>query len=352
LSAGDRVSALRVLVCEDSLVYATALQRMLEYDGDIKVVAVCTTAEDAIAALSRVEPDLVTMDVELPSLDGLEAVEWIMSSRPMPILVLSAHLGPGSDKAAAALAAGALDALDKDDLDLRDRAGAAGAAFRHRVKVLSRARVIRHPRARLTGGAPHASGLQHRAAVIGVCASTGGPQVLARLLDALPADYPIPLLVVQHISSGFTEGLVRWLDQTVRLPVGIAADGAQAGHGVWIAPEGAHLKFTATGRLSLDRRTVVGRHRPSGDVLLGSIATAARKLGVGVVLTGMGSDGAIGAAALRRTGGLAIAQDEESSAVYGMPKAAINLGVDVVLSPSGIAACLLGLNHERLPGGR
>jgi two-component system chemotaxis response regulator CheB len=349
LSAGDGVSALRVLVCEDSPVYSTALQRMLEYDGDIKVVAVCVTAEDAIAALPSVEPDLVTMDVELPRLDGIEAVGRIMSSWPLPILVLSAHLGSGSDRAAAALAAGALDALAKDDLDLRDRAGAAGAAFRHRVKVLSRAHVIRHPRARLTGG-PRASGPQHRAAVIGVCASTGGPQVLASLLDALPVDYPIPVLVVQHISAGFTEGLVRWLDQTVRLPVGIAVDGARAGYGAWIAPEGAHLKLAATGRLTLDRRTVTGRHRPSGDVLLGSIAAAAGKLGVGVVLTGMGSDGAIGAAALRRAGGLAIAQDEESSAVYGMPRAAINLGVDVVLSPGGIAACLLGLSHERLPG--
>ena len=168
---------------------------------------------------------------------------------PVPILVLSAHLGPGSDKAAAALAAGALDALAKEDLDLRDPAGSAGAAFRHRVKVLSRARVIRHPRARLTGTGPSASGPQRRAAVIGICASTGGPQVLARLFDALPVDYPIPLLVVQHISAGFTEGLVRWLDQTVPLPVGIAVDGALAGHGAWIAPEGAHLKLAVTGRL-------------------------------------------------------------------------------------------------------
>jgi len=339
----------RVLVCEDSLVYATALRRMLEYDGDITVAAVCGTAEEAIAALSSVKPDLLTMDIELPHLDGLEAVEQIMSDQPLPILVISAHVG--RDWAPAALAVGALDAVAKDDLDLRDRAGVAGAAFRHRVKLLSRARVIRHPRARLTGG-PQASGPQRRASVIGICASTGGPQILALLLDAFPADYPIPLLVVQHIASGFTEGFVRWLDQAVRLPVGIAADGARAGRGAWIAPEGAHLKLAPTGRLSLDRRTVAGRHRPSGDVLLGSIATVARKMGVGVVLSGMGSDGAIGAAAVRGSGGLAIAQDEESSAVYGMPKAAIDLGVDVVLSPSGIAACLLGLSHEPLRGAR
>jgi two-component system chemotaxis response regulator CheB len=344
------VTALRVLVCEDSRVYAAALRLMLEYDGDIKVVAICATAEEAIAVLPGVQPDLVTMDVELPSLDGLQAVEQIMSAQPLPILVLSAHLGAGSDKAAAALAAGALEALAKEDLDLRDRAGAAGTAFRHRVKVLSRARVIRHPRARLggrPGGVPAAA---RRASVIGICGSTGGPHILACLLDELPADYPIPILIVQHIAAGFTEGLARWLDQSAPLPVGIAADGTRAARGAWIAPEGAHLKLAATGWLSLDRHTVAGRHRPSGDVLLGSIATVAGKMGVGVVLSGMGRDGAVGAAAIRRSGGLAIAQDEESSAVYGMPKAAIDLGVDLVLSPGGITAYLLGLIHAPLLG--
>jgi len=338
-----------VLICEDSQVYATALRRTLEYDGDITVVAVCVTAEEAIAALPLIKPDLVTMDVGLPGRDGLEAVELIMGSRPVPILVLSAHVGPRSDKTAAALAAGALDAIAKNDLDLRDPAGVAGAAFRQRVKVLSRVLVIRHPRARLTGGAP-VSGLRRHASVIGICASTGGPQILARLLEALPADYPIPILVVQHISAGFTEGLVRWLDQTVRLPVGMAADGMRAGRGAWIAPEGAHLKLTVIGSLALDRHLVAGRHRPSGDVLLQSIATVAGMAGVAIVLSGMGRDGAAGAAAVRRSGGLAIAQDHESSVVDGMPKAAIDLGVEVVLSPGGIAACLLGLSHEPLPG--
>jgi two-component system, chemotaxis family, protein-glutamate methylesterase/glutaminase len=346
------ISAPRVLICEDSLVYATALRRMLEYDGDITVVAVCATAEEAIAALPSVQPDLVTMDIELPSLDGLQAVGQIMGLRPLPILVLSSHVGPGSDKAAAALAAGALDAVAKDGLDLRDRAGAAGAAFRHRVKVLSRARVIRHPRALLGGTPGGVPGPPHRASVIGLCGSTGGPQVLACLLEGLPAGYPIPMLVVQHISAGFTEGLARWLDQSVPLAVGIAEDGACPAPGVWIAPEGSHLTLATSGRLSLGRQTVAGRYRPSGDVLLGSIAAVAGNTGVGVVLSGMGSDGAAGAAAVRGRGGLAIAQDQESSAVYGMPKAAIDLGVDLVLSPGGIAACLLGLRPAPLPVAR
>jgi two-component system chemotaxis response regulator CheB len=188
--------------------------------------------------------------------------------------------------------------------------------------------------------------------VIGVCASTGGPQILARLLEALPADYPIPLLIVQHIGDGFAEGLACWLDQSVRLPVAIATDGARAGPGAWIGPNGAHLKLTATGRLFLDRRTIVGRHRPSGDALLESIATAVGKSGVAIVLSGMGSDGAAGAVSVRDRGGLAIAQDKESSAIYGMPKAAVDLGVSVVLSPGEIAAALLALSHEPLPGER
>jgi len=343
------MAALRVLVCEDSRAYAAALHRTLEYDGDIKVLAVCGTAEEAITALPRVEPDLVTMDVELPGMNGLEAVGEIMSARPVPILVLSAHVGRGEEKTAAALAAGALDVIAKDDLDLRDPGGTVAAAFRHRVKVLGRARVIRHPLSRLTAR-PWNRVDGRRASVIGLCASLGGPQLLMFLLKALPADYPIPILIVQHMAAGFTEGLAGWLDQAAAIPVRLAEPGIPAGQGAWLAPDDAHLTLTGSGRLALDRHTAAGRHRPSGDVLLGSIAAAAGQTGVAVVLSGIGSDGAAGAAAVRSSGGLAIAQDEASSAVFGMPKAAIDLGVGVVLSPGRIAACLLTLQPAPLPG--
>jgi two-component system, chemotaxis family, protein-glutamate methylesterase/glutaminase len=347
LHAAQRDRTPRALICEDSGVYAAALRRLLEYDGDISVAAVCTSAEEAIAALPAVRPDLVTMDIELPGMDGLAAVEEIMSSAPLPILVLSAQVGHGTDRAAAALAAGAVDALAKDDLDLRDPAGPGATALRHRVKLLSRAQVIRHPRARLRGG--HAGQVPVRpAAAIGMCSSTGGPQILARLLEALPADYQIPILVVQHIAPGFTDGLARWLDRSVAVTVRIAEEGTLAGPGAWIAPEGAHLVLSATGQMHLDRHTVRGRHRPSGDVLLDSIAAAAGRAGVAIVLSGMGDDGAAGAAAVRRGGGLAIAQDEMTSAVFGMPKAAIDQGVDIVMPPDEIAACLLGLRREPL----
>ncbi len=309
-----------VLICEDSGAYAAALRRTLEYDGDINVISVCGSAEEAITVLRRCKPDLITMDIELPGMDGLAAVELIMGTRPMPIIVLSSHVGTGSAKAAAALAAGALDALAKDDLDLASPAGMTPA-----LAVPGQPRV---------------------ASVVGVCSSAGGPPVLSQLLGGLPAGYQVPILVVQHISTGFTESLARWLDQKSALHVRVAADGDMAGPGAWIAPEGAHLVLTATGRMSLDRTTVLGHHRPSGDMLFMSIASSAGRRGAAVVLTGMGNDGAAGAAAVHDAGGLAITQDEASSAIYGMPKAAFERGVDLSLPPDQIIKCLLALRHQ------
>jgi len=338
----------RVLICEDSRTFAAALARTLEHGGEIDVVGVRSSAEAAIADLARLAPDLVTMDLELPGMPGLAAIEQIMSVRPTPILVLSAHVRDDGGAAAAALAAGALEAIAKDALPLRDPGGAAAAAFRRRVTLLGRARVIRHPRARL---APHAHRGPPRPAprrsVVGICASTGGPQALAAVLSAIPRDYPIPILVVQHIAAGFTDGLARWLDGAVPLPVRLAEDGAAVEPGVTVGPEGAHLVVGAGGRLSLDRRSPAGLHRPSGDMLLSSIAASAKSAGVGVVLTGMGRDGGAGIEAIAAAGGLTIAQDEASSAVYGMPREAARRGAELILPLPEIAGVLTTVALER-----
>jgi two-component system, chemotaxis family, protein-glutamate methylesterase/glutaminase len=341
--------ATRVLICDDSHTYAFGLRHLLEYDGDISVVAEYSTAEEAIAALPQVKPDLLTMDVLLPGMNGLAAVEEIMSYWPVPIIVLSGSFPDAPGKAAAALAAGALDTADKADLDLSDPGGNAAAAFRRRVRMASRARVIRHPRASLRRS-PVTRGPARGASVIGICGSMGGPYVLSRLLGGLPAAYPIPILVVQHITAGFTEGLARWLDQTVPPPVRVATEEPLRAPGVWLAPEGAHLKLAASGRLQLDRQTTAGLYRPSGDVLLNSIAKVAGRTGVALVLTGMGKDGAAGAAAVRGMGGLAVAQSEESAMAFGMPQALIVSGVDLVLDPDEIVGCLAGLHYVPLPG--
>jgi len=338
----------RVVICEDSRTYSAALRRTLEHGGDIDVVGSFTSAEAALAALPTLAPDLVTMDLELPGMSGLEAVEQIMSALPIPILVLSSRVGPTTPNAAAALAAGALDALAKDDLDLLEPAGLAAAALRRRVKLLSRARVIRHPRARLNARRPRDADTR-TIETVGICASTGGPPALATLLAGLPRTYQIPVLVVQHISSGFTEGLAKWLDGAVPLPVALAADGQRLGPGIWIAPEGAHLVVRGR-RLALDRTTRAGHHRPSGDVLLLSVAKAFGSRAAAVVLTGMGKDGAAGAGAVREAGGLVIAQDEATSAVYGMPRAVVEGGVDAVLPLEEIAPRLRALSPASAKG--
>jgi two-component system, chemotaxis family, protein-glutamate methylesterase/glutaminase len=329
----------RVVVCEDSATYRSALVRAIEHGGDLRVVGSFETAEETLAALEGLSPDLVTMDLELPGMQGLDAVEEIMSARPTPVAVVSSHVTARSDVAGAALAAGAVDALAKDDLDLLDPDGLSASTLRRRLQVLSRAHVVRHPRAGLRargGRAPRA----RTAAAIGICASTGGPQVIATLLRALPPGFPIPVLLVQHMTPGFLEGFGEWLQRTLPLPVRLGEDGGPLERGVTLAPPGAHLLLTADCRLRLDRDGVASGHRPSGDVLLGSLAEAFGRDAVGVVLTGMGRDGAAGAAAIVAAGGLAIAQDEHSSTIYGMPRAAAELCAAELMPPAEIASVL------------
>jgi two-component system chemotaxis response regulator CheB len=177
--------------------------------------------------------------------------------------------------------------------------------------------------------------------VIGICTSTGGPRALETILAGLPATFPIPLLVVQHMTAGFTEGLASWLAHRSALPVALAADEQPLTAGAWIAPDGAHLKLDTGMNLVLDSQTEAGHHRPSGDVLLASLAAAAGSGAVGVVLTGMGRDGAKGVEAVRQAGGRVIAQDERTSAIFGMPRAAAEAGVDMVLPIGKIAGALV-----------
>ena len=343
----------RVLICEDSQTYAAGLARVLERDPEIHVVGVCASAEETLARLQRpgAKPHLVTMDLELPGMSGGDAIEQIMSVQPVPILVLAGGVHSGSQRALASLGAGALEVLAKDTLDLRDPGSDDARAFRNRVKLLSRIRVLHHPRGGLTRHRQTLASVTagRGASVIVVCASAGGPQALAAVLSAIPAGFPIPILVVQHIAKGFTAGFAEWLDDQVPLPVRLARPGP-TGAGIWVAPEGAHLLLTAAGRLVLDDQRDAGPHRPSADVLLGSVAAGAGAHGVAVVLTGMGRDGALGLAEVRRAGGLTLAQDEASSAVFGMPKAAAERGAELILGPSRIGERLRELRHVAAGG--
>lgn len=330
---------LRVLICEDSATYAAALSRYLEHDGDIQVVGVSPTAEELLVKLPDINPDLVTMDIELPGIDGIEATKRIMSTHPVPILVISAHTRRGSERAVEALAAGALEAMPKAAIKLDELDAPGALVLRRRLRRLAGA----HSRRTLvppTETPPAAARPRQGAKVLGVAASTGGPPALRTVLAELPADFPLPVFVVQHMSPGFTEGLVSWLDGQLSVPVRVAEHGAQADSGIWFAPDGAHLLVEPTLRLKLHEGAPERPHRPAADVLLRSLAESFGAGVVAVVLTGMGRDGAEGIAAVRAAGGVAIAQDQETSAVYGMPRAAAEVGVHAVLPLQQISGFL------------
>jgi two-component system chemotaxis response regulator CheB len=327
ISAG---ATARVLVCGESPAYAKSLASFLGASGELDVVGVCAAGEEAVSALSRLSPDLVTIDLGLAGTGGIRAIREIMRTRPVPIVIVSDGAGGASERTAQALAAGAVEAMPKALMHLDDPDGAPAVALRHRLRRLARNGVTH---------SAHSSPLA-AATVVGVCASAGGPAALELIFGQLPADFPLPVLVVQHITAGFIDGLVERLDAAAAVPVGIASDGQAAGPGVWFPPDDAHLLLEPSMRLRLDRETVVGPHRPSGDLLLESMASTVGACALGVVLTGMGRDGANGVEAIRRQGGRVIAQDENSSAVFGMPKAAVEAGADVVLPLSGIAGSL------------
>lgn len=347
---GRNARVRRVLICEDSLTYAAALARALRRDPGIEVVAVCGSAETAIARLKlEPRPDLVTMDLELPGISGSEAIEQIMDLAPTPIIALAGGVGYGSRTARAVLAAGALAAVPKDDLDLLDSDSEGSKDLRHRVKVLAGVPVVRHERAGLghsatTPAAPApAAILEPSASVIGVAASAGGPQALAAVFAGIPATFPIPILVVQHTIEGSGGSFTRWLDGQVPLSVRVAPNGGEAAPGIWIAPDAAHLSLDGARRMLVDPNTDAGFYRPSADVLLRSLAACAGRGAVAVVLTGMGRDGAEGLAAVRRAGGLTIAQDEATSDLCGMPRAAAERGAQLIMAPDDIGRVLRAL---------
>jgi two-component system, chemotaxis family, protein-glutamate methylesterase/glutaminase len=292
----------------------------------------------------------VTMDLELPGIDGIEATRRILAARPLPVVVLSSH---ADERATEALAVGAVDVLPKSEVLLSDVAGATGMALRRRMRRLSRLHVSAPPPQRRATrpigevvGAPLQIASARGVRAIGVAASTGGPSALRSVLGALPAQPEVPVFVVQHMTAGFTEGLARWLDSAIAAPVRMACDGMVARPGVWLAPDEQHLTIEPGLRMRLDRRDRGGPHRPSADALLCSMAASLGAACVAVVLTGMGDDGSKGVAALVGRGALVIAQDTATSAVAGMPRAAAAAGAQVVLALEEIGPALAALHPQ------
>jgi two-component system chemotaxis response regulator CheB len=338
---------IRVMLVDDSATQLEVLRRMVEMAPGLQVVGTAVSGADALRQIPRVSPDVLVTDFSMPGMNGLELVTEVIARHPLPILVVSAWLQPHEQQTVfRLLEAGALEVMAKPALGLEQDFVVAAHKLVRSIRILSGVRVIRRRTLPSPGKAvvrPAAGGGRHR--IVGIAASTGGPQVLQRLLGALPASYPLPIVCVQHIAEGFVGGLVSWLDSTCRIKVTTASEGAVAAPGtVYFPPDDRHIEVDAAGRLRCSRGATISGHRPSADVVFSSLALHYRSGAVGVLLTGMGEDGAEGLLAISRAGGKTIAQDEESSAVFGMPRRAIELGAaKQVLAVDMIASTLLNL---------
>lgn len=355
---------LRVLVVEDSLTVRRRLVEVLEADPHMEVVAEAEDGKQAIALCQSLRPDVITLDMMLPVMSGLAATEYIMAHCPTPILVVSSSTNRGElFKTYEALAAGAVDVMEKPRAD--DVAGDWEQRFTSTVKLVSRVRVITHLRARLsTSTAPHlttnkdaenpaapAANRERSCELIAIGASTGGPKAVVQILQALPADFPLPVLIVVHIGEPFGAAFADWLDGQSRSRVKIALEGQALDRGVFMAPPTRHM-IVRNNKIYLDNGPERHSCKPSVDVLFESLAAGYPGAVAACLLTGMGSDGARGLLAIRQAGGVTIAQDEASSVVYGMPREAVLLGAaQYVLPLSEIGPALVRLAQGRkMPG--
>lgn len=356
---------LRILIAEDSELFAAVLQETLAAENNLEVVGMAKDGVEAVEMCAQLMPDLVMMDIHMPRLDGLSATEQIMARTPTPILIITSDpRSQGVDLSFKALSAGALDLIAKPtQFPLPDH---ERKSLLRKVRLLAQIPVVRHVRGtRLQTPTPTPTNLQFDSSsnplqstsrpttalaaktfaqppqppnskpvsIIGIVASTGGPRALAQLLTDLPPDFAASLLIVQHITHGFSAHLAAWLNAHSALTVLEAQDGTsiQPGH-AYIAPTERHLELTRSNRLRVFQADAVKGHYPSGDLLLKSIAKNAEHA-AGIILSGMGDDGTDGIEALHQTGALTLAQDKKSSVIYSMPRSAIARGAITRVTP-------------------
>ncbi len=341
-------SVARVLVVDDSALVREMISAILMEVPDIKVVGTASNGLEATRMVATCKPDLVTMDLNMPVMDGFEATAAIMEETPTPILILSSAID-GNDviNSMKSLAAGALDVMEKPAGGNEWSRNAQ--ALREKVRLLSRVKVSGRARGQSRGlfsAGLHTETRPRDYSIIGVGVSTGGPGVLRHILKKLPENFSPGIVVVQHITDGYTQGLAEWLDSECRVTVKVAENGELIRSGtVYLAPDKYHIKVSPAGKIRYDDSPALGGHKPAADVLLKSIAATFGSSAIGIILTGMGRDGAEGILQIKNAGGYTIAQNQESCVVYGMPRAAIELGAaNKVLSEDGIVNELLTIN--------
>jgi two-component system chemotaxis response regulator CheB len=349
---------MKIVVIDDSAFMRKSLTLMLESDPEIKVVATAREGREGIEKIKRFRPDLVTLDIEMPGMNGLEALKVLMQECPLPVLMVSSLTTDGADATVEALAMGAMDFISKDLSHVSVNIVMIKDELIAKIKSIVRSPAVRNrfykspariDTSRSWTPAPVRNGsmdVSPAAIVVGV--STGGPHALLRLLPRLPASFPIGIAVVQHMPPHFTKSMAERLDSVCKLGVKEAESGdvLKAGS-VLIAPGGKHLTFVNDGRtvsaiISEEPGTTL--YRPSADVMMTSAVSALRRPIVGLIMTGMGKDGLEGLKTIKSNGGYIIAQDEQSCVVYGMPKAAVDEGiVDTVVPLDCIADSLIRL---------
>lgn len=346
-----------VLVVDDSPFFRRLVSELVAGSGEFRVVGTASNGLEALEQVHALRPDLVTMDLQMPELGGLDAIGYIMSESPLPIVVVSAHAGHGSPAAIRALELGAVELVAKDDPNGRISAlqiaprllAALRAAIASDVRRLP---VLARPRSS-GANAIFARPAGEARRCVAIAASTGGPRALAELVPGLPPGLEAAMLIVQHMPPGFTRSLAERLNGLSALHVVEAEDGMEVrADTAYLAPGDYHMRVEMRSKglkLALDQEPTVWGVRPSADPLFHSVATCFGAAAIGVVLTGLGRDGAAGLRAIHDAGGVGIAQDRGTSTIYGMPGAALDAGGADLVLPLGAIADRAGALLRELP---
>ena len=352
---------IRVLIVDDSLMIRTTLSTMLMDVQGIEVVGQASDGQEAVRMALRLKPHVTLMDINMPKMDGLEATRHIMSVHPTPIVVLSSSVHASDYNIAFnAIAAGALTVIEKPQGIGAPDYESVRKQLLTVVQLVAGVTMLGRPKSTSADGqvGPMTALLQaminRPIRVVAMGASTGGPPVIMNILRNLPNDFSIPIVIVQHIMPAFVPTMADWLNTKSNIPVYVGMEGDHLTPGkVYLAPGNTHMTVQSRGVLHLDNSEPIGGQRPSATRLFQSVAEAFRADSVGILLTGMGEDGVDGLAVMSQAGAHVIAQDQASSSVFGMPKAAIDRGiVDEILAPEQISQRLMKIHHhiKSLPG--
>lgn len=344
-----------VLIVEDSPVVREFLVHVLTKAG-IRVIGVVSDGEEAVRFVQRTRPDVITMDIHMPVLNGIDATRRIMETNPVPIVIVSGNWDPREvEMTFRAMEAGALAIVSRPQGIGHPDHEATVEELVRKVRLMSEVKVVRRwPRQKLQRAdavnTPRSipESVAENVKVVAIGASTGGPPVLQTILEQIAPNFPAPVLIVQHMAAGFLPGMVEWLNHTSGIPLKIAARGetALAGH-AYVAPDGCHMGVDQSGKILLAQETPENGARPSVSYLFRSAAASFGRNAVGILLTGMGRDGAAELKVLKEKGAVTIAQNKESSVIYGMPAVAVELDAALyVLSPDQIAATLAAMANR------